>query len=112
MREHDTSKGTRSGFQLGARTRTQAAGGTGEFWTADALRSKAAEETRVRIYWAWNAGRAWTPSDDARVTFARAPVLHKLYVVRDLDTVEEGAVDPCVELMQLLLPELDRTLFN
>ncbi len=102
-----------SGYLVGSRTRTPAPGSTGEFWTADAIRTTANEETKVRIFWAWSAGEGWTPADDARVTFARRPVLHKLYVVRDLNTLEENSKsDPCLEFMQLLLPELDRVLFN
>jgi hypothetical protein len=102
-----------SGYLVGGRRRTAAPGSTGEFWTADAIRTTATEETKVRIFWAWNAGQGWTPADDARITFARAPVLHKLYVVRDLNTLEENTKsDPCLDFMQLLLPELDRVLFN
>jgi EpsI family protein len=103
---------TASGFRLGARTKVPALGSKGDFWTADATRTKAAEETKVRLYWAWSTGQAWTPSDDARLTFARAPVLHKLYILRELDVFDEGKAEPCAELMQLLLPELDRLLFN
>ena len=80
-----------SGFQMGERTRIPAPGATGEFWTASAVRANSTEETKLRIYWAWNAGQGWAPSDDARLQFARAPVLHKLYVVRDLNTLEENA---------------------
>ena len=102
-----------SGYLVGGRTRSPAVGSTGEFWTADAIRTTAHEETKVRIYWSWSAGKGWTPANDARVTFARAPVLHKLYVVRDLNTLEENTTaDPCLDFMQLLLPELDRVLFN
>jgi hypothetical protein len=102
-----------SGYLVSGRTRTAAPGNTGEFWTADAIRTTANEETKVRIFWAWNAGNGWTPADDARLTFARTSVLHKLYVVRDLNTLEEDTkADPCLDFMQLLLPELDRVLFN
>jgi hypothetical protein len=102
-----------SGYQVGGRTRVAAPAGRGDFWTADAVRTTANEETKLRIYWAWNAGKGWSPADDARQAFARVPVLHKLYVVRDLNTLEENTrTDPCLDFMQLLLPELDRVLFN
>ena len=102
-----------SGYRLSSKSLTPAPGGTGEFWTADAVRTTAHEEKKDRIYWAWNAGKGWTPADDARITFARAPVLYKLYVMRDLNTLEENfKADPCLDFMQLLLPELDRVLFN
>jgi hypothetical protein len=102
-----------SGYLVGGRTRVAAPGGAGEFWTADAIRTTANEEKKVRIFWAWSAGDGWTPADDARTRFARQPVLHKLYVLRDLNTLEETSkADPCLDFMQLLLPELDRVLFN
>jgi hypothetical protein len=102
-----------SGYLVGGETRVAAPGSTGEFWTADAVRIRADEETKVRIYWAWNGGKGWTPTNDARITFARAPVLHKLYVLRDLSSLDENKkTDPCLDLMQAFLPQLDRVLFN
>lgn len=102
-----------SGFHVGHISRAGAPRQLGTFWNADAVRTRASEETRLRIYWAWNAGEGWSGSDNPRVEFARRPVLHKLYVLRELDSVEEGAsTDPCLSFMEVLLPELDRTLFS
>jgi hypothetical protein len=101
-----------SGYQLGARDRINTASKTGEFWTADAVRTRATEESRIRIFWAWNHGQGWIASDDARIQFARQPVLHKLYVIRDLPALnEKPADDPCLAFMEVFLPELDRALF-
>jgi hypothetical protein len=81
-------------------------------WKTDATRTNATEETRLRLYWGWSDGSAWTASDDPRVQFARRPVLHKLYVVRELSGANEANRDePCEEFMQTLLPVLGRTLF-
>jgi hypothetical protein len=102
-----------SGYVVGGKARVPAPGSNGEFWTADAVRTSASEEKKFRIYWAWNAGTGWTPPEDARRTFARAPVLHKLYVIRELSTLDENSrADPCLDFMQALLPQLDRVLFS
>jgi hypothetical protein len=98
------------GFDVGLRKRTKVS--DGELWTADAIRTRATEETRLRLYWAWNAGEGWTAPEDARPTFAHRQVLHKLYVQRDLSSLGEStADDPCETFLKVLLPALDRTLF-
>jgi hypothetical protein len=88
-----------------------------QFWTADAVRTKVAEETKIRLYWAWNGGEGWVASADARSQFTRAryPVLHKLYVLRDLTgpgSTFGKKEEPCEAFLQVLLPELDRILFH
>jgi hypothetical protein len=98
------------GFDVATRKRIAVPGG--EFWTSDAVRIKAAEETRLRLYWGWNSGQGWTAADDPRWLFVRRPVLHKLYVQRDLSGLAEPTTDdPCEAFLKVLLPELDRTLF-
>jgi uncharacterized protein DUF3485 len=83
-----------------------------DFWTGDAVRVKATEETRLRLFWAWNAGQGWTAPDDARTTFARQPVLHKLYVLRELNSLAEPVKDdPALAFIRALLPELNAHLF-
>lgn len=89
------------------------------FWTSDAVRKRVTEETRLRLYWAWNGGQGWSASTDARQEFPRSshPVLHKLYVLRELglDLMEGKAKDkdePCVAFLDALLPVLDQKLFG
>ncbi len=86
-----------------------------EFFRADAVQPKQAEETRLRIYWAWNDGKGWSAPDDARlssVAYRHSPVLYKLYVQRDLNgPAQASREEPCQSLLKVLLPELDRTLF-
>jgi hypothetical protein len=85
------------------------------FWTSDAVRTNVSQETRVRIYWAWNGGPGWVAASDARQSFPRFryPVLHKLYVLRELSSDGDTTRDePCEAFLQLLLPELNRTLFT
>jgi hypothetical protein len=102
-----------SGFQVGARSRVAAPEKKGEFWCADAVRTRATDETRLRIFWSWNHGQGWIASEDARIQFARQPALYKLYVIRDLSTLnEKPGDDPSLGFMELFLPELDRALFS
>jgi hypothetical protein len=101
-----------SGFNVATPHRLGVDGVKGEFWTADASRQRATEESRVRLFWAWSDGSGWTAPDDPRRTFARRPVLHKLYVLRELDSLDEPLKDDaCQAFLQVLLPELERTLF-
>lgn len=98
--------------------------GPAHFWTSRAVRTKVTEESRIRLYWAWNAGEGWTASKDARNQFPRYryPVLHKLYVLRDVGNSPDprsevkgnGApeIEPCELFLKVLLPELDRVLFK
>jgi hypothetical protein len=101
-----------SGFNVGPRSRATASD-HGEFWTADAERTETTDQTRLRLYWGWSAGAGWTAPDDARGTYLRSPVLHKLYVIRDLNgPTPASQEEPCVSFLHALLPELDRTLFS
>src|SRR5262249_25229849 len=91
-----------------------APGGTAaDFKTARMTRTKAAEQTNLRIFWSWSATGAWKVPDAPRVTFARHPALYKLYLIRELSRPGEPVEgDACVELMRQLLPELQRALFS
>ncbi len=109
-----------SGYLVGEKHPVQIADGDrpGVFWTSDAVRSRVTEETKVRIYWAWNDGNGWKASRDARVEFPRHrhPVLHKLYVLRDIGGLREGAAnsskdEPCEAFLQVLLPAMHEKLF-
>jgi hypothetical protein len=103
-----------SGYNVGPRTRKTIAGSDAEFWCADAIKTQAAEETQLRLYWGWSAGSGWKAADDARQMFPRVPVLHKLYVIRELNgaAAKDGDGEPCQRFLQVLLPELDRALFS
>ncbi len=67
----------------------------------------------LKIVWAWNAGRGWEVPRFPRLAFARNPVLYKLYLVREVSHDRaDMEQDPSEALMKLLLPELDRVLFQ
>jgi hypothetical protein len=100
-----------SGFQVNTTGRYEFDDGE-SLWKTDATRTNATEQTRLRLYWGWSDGTGWTAADDARAQFARRPVLHKLYVVRELSGLNEsGRTEPCEEFLSVLLPALRRTLF-
>jgi hypothetical protein len=86
-----------------------------KFWTSDAVRTRVSEETKVRLYWAWNGGNGWVASRDARIEFPRHkyPVLHKLYVLREISGPRDADAkdEPCEALLQMLLPAMQRQLF-
>jgi hypothetical protein len=101
-----------SGFTVSTPARAKVPGREDAFWTAEAVRSRATEETRLRIYWGWSAGQGWSAPDSPRTAFARVPVLHKLYVVREAAApLEPGREDPCLAFLQAVVPALDRALF-
>ncbi len=85
---------------------------TPEFRVAHMLKTKAAEQTQLRVFWSWSATGTWQVPQDPRLTFARYPALFKLYLIRDVSSAGEPLEgDPCVDLMRQLLPELQRSLF-
>ncbi len=101
-----------SGYTVGTQSTVEVLPGV-DFWTADPVRVKATEETRLRIFWAWNANQGWVASTDARTAFARRPVLHKLYVLRELNSLSEPVKDdPGLTFLRVLLPALDESLFT
>jgi hypothetical protein len=101
-----------SGFNVGTPHRVTVPGNKGEFWTADAVKGSATGETQLRIFWGWDDGFGWRAADDARQTFPRAPVLHKLYVLREMTTLAKDDNEPCVKFLEALVPVLDKTVMK
>jgi len=106
-----------SGYETGAWTKyamkAEGAAPGGEFKTAQFTKKKATDQTNIRIFWSWSANGSWQVPENPRLTFARQPVLFKLYVLRETAPAEATQLDddPCVELLRLLLPEMQRTFF-
>src|SRR6266849_10810736 len=88
-----------SGFTVGNPRRVTVPGNKGDFWTADAVKGSATGETKLRIFWGWDDGSGWRAAEDARQTFPRAPVLHKLYVLRGLTSQANDDTEPCIKLL-------------
>ena len=100
-----------SGFLVNARQRYELTSGD-SMWKTDATRTNATEQTRLRLYWGWSYGSSWAAAQDPRVEFARCPVMHKLYVVREMSGLSEASqTEPCEEFLHLLLPALRKALF-
>ncbi|HWG45961.1 MAG TPA: exosortase-associated EpsI family protein [Gemmataceae bacterium] len=101
-----------SGFMVGNKSRFEVNETGDNMWKTDAIRASATEETRLRLYWGWNGGNGWTASNDARLQFVGGAVLHKLYIVRELNSLNESSrTEPCEEFLRVLLPALRKTLF-
>ncbi|MGL4553766.1 MAG: exosortase-associated EpsI family protein [Gemmataceae bacterium] len=106
-----------SGYLVGEKKAVEldVAGQGPKFWTSDAVRTKVTEKTAIRLYWGWNAGGGWVASKDARHEFPRYahPVLHKLYVLRDLNgqAVAADKEEPCESFLKLFVPAMQSTLF-
>ncbi len=79
------------------------------FNTALFRHEKAGDRTQLRIFWAWNSGERWEIANDPRLAFARRPILYKLYVLRETGIGTQPVQgDPCLELMEHLLPALQQ----
>jgi len=104
------------GYALGEpavfRTPADATSGEAEFLTAIANRSGSAPSV-LRIFWSWNDAKGWRTPNAPFWTFAAAPVLCKLYVVRETggETVAPEN-DPAREFLAVLLPAIDRAVFS
>jgi Protein of unknown function (DUF3485) len=83
---------------------------TAEFQTSVYSRKDA--NVPVRVYWGWSSDGKWFAPDDVRDNFKRTRPIFKIQIenpiVRPNQSLDEG---PGVELLKVLLPELNRTLF-
>jgi hypothetical protein len=81
------------------------------FWMADFEKTTATSVENVRVRWSWSKDGNWQAPDYPRLTFARAPVLYKLYIVHNL-TEEEDLTrdDPYRKFAADLVPVLNRQL--
>ena len=85
----------------------------GEFWTAKLRKTNSTEDYRLRIFWSWSDGIDWSIPESPRLTFARRPVLFKLYLIREMnDKAEFPDKDPCFDLFRQFLPEWQRVMFK
>lgn len=98
-------------------SRVQAKGvpdATAELWTSVFTRDEIDGPNRIRIFWSWLAvepDAIWLAPDNPRFAFAHHKALYKLYLIRN--TTENNIPienDPCIRLMESLLPKLKQTL--
>jgi hypothetical protein len=85
-----------------------------EFCRARFTKKDAAGGAHLQVFWSWHAHNAWQAPANPRWTFAGLPVVHKLYVTHQMARLEDDGKETtaCAEFMGLLLPELERTLFE
>src|SRR5262249_51864865 len=57
------------------------------------FRGQGAGRKLVRVFWSFTDGSGWQVPDNPRVTFGRASVLYKLYLMRDLEKADEKVKD-------------------
>jgi hypothetical protein len=88
-----------------------ASGSPDRFWVADYRKIDSARPEQLRIFYAWSDGGPWKASGNARLDFAGAPALCKLYVVRETaGPTPQAASDPAAGFLRELLPELRKSL--
>lgn len=77
-----------------------------EFWLSVATRPEPRLQ-HLALWWAWSSdGKSWEAPANPRIHFARAPVLFKLYAIRQLTdpTKAIDPADPVNRLLDKLLP--------
>jgi hypothetical protein len=87
--------------------------GAGEFWTASFRKGDAPLPDPLRVTLSWNATGQWQAPSQPRWSFARYPILFKLYLVQSLNRLDApDAKQTEDEFMSLLLPELHSRLIS
>jgi len=67
--------------------------------------------SEIEVNWAWSAGKDWVAPENPRWALSGAPILYKLYVVRDVyESAADQKKDPSVSFLQTFLPELEKIL--
>ncbi len=88
-------------------------GGKAKLFTARFHKPKSPGTPPLRIFWTWNDGQGWRAPEFPRWTFRRAPALFKLYVMREMRSLDEPLNrDACIPFMLDALPRFQSELFN
>lgn len=96
---------------LGVSPGPAAEGPPPQFWVSQFTRTGAATPLHLRVFWSWSDGTRWQTPGNPRRTFRRLPVINKCYVFRHVTSLDEPVDgDPCLRLLEVLLPHLDATL--
>jgi hypothetical protein len=82
-------------------------GKSGKMFTARFKKSRGGEQTLLRIYWTWHAGGEWNVTDNPRFQFFHQKVLHKLYVLHEMENPNDP---PDPEVCSDLLPRLTQAI--
>src|SRR6266852_4737772 len=75
-----------NGYQLVVRPKRHLTNGKvpDQFWYATFKKTTDVIPIVQRVYWSWSATGQWQTPENPRLTFARYPVLYKVYVVQTL----------------------------
>lgn len=83
-----------------------------EFLRAKFSKDDVTNGSSVRIAWSWGANGQWATPSTPRATFARFPVLYKLYVVQEITPASQRTdEEACQAFVEQLLPALNKALF-
>lgn len=82
-----------------------------EFTTAVFTKSTPAGTQRLRLFWAWNAGRSWESPDWPRLRFGGRQALNKLYLISTAPLDEPIHESPSLAFASQFLPEVQKVLF-
>jgi hypothetical protein len=82
-----------------------------EFKSVNFSKGEAPAETHLRVFWSWKDAGSWRTPRNVGRAFRAAPYLFKCYAIRSLISPDEPLEgDPCTELLNDLIPELNRCL--
>jgi hypothetical protein len=94
-------------------SQSEEAGKPDEFWVATFKKTKGADLTTVRVYWSWSATGQWLASESPRMTFARYPLIYKMYVVQNIPHENVDVIEsPVHDLMKKMTKATRETFFS
>jgi hypothetical protein len=84
-----------------------------DFWVATFSLDRHALVEHQRAFWSFRSDTGWLAPTQPRLELARQSSVYKVYVVRSLLRPDEPLKsDPAIDFIQLLLPELQKTVFE
>jgi hypothetical protein len=103
------------GFKtVGSEDRVSLLSGTAEaaeFKVATFSKGVSPTAVHLRVFWAWKGAGSWKAPENTGRAFRASPFLYKCYAIRPLVASDEPLEgDPCCELLNDLIPQLNRSL--
>jgi hypothetical protein len=81
-----------------------------ELWTANFAKTGPIPDA-IRIFWGWSTDGRWEASNYPRLSFARYPVLYKMYLIVPAGDTKQPVEDlPVMRFTEEMLPVLQHTL--
>lgn len=83
-------------------------GAPATFWKTRFSKPDALVPVNLRLFWSWHSDDSWRAPRNPRLEFAGAPVLHKLYVIREMDGQDDQRDDSIAsEFLTAFMPAFD-----